>query len=394
MANKGKHSAPHPPEAKQTQKKPRLLRRMLLLVLIAGVILGAAALTTMGEDSVHFASLRRWLIYGESSDTGDAFSYAADPNNRYARLGDGLLVVSPNTLRLIRSDGSAVCDEAVNMDSPTISVGTRQAVVCDVGGSTLYLLDRTGLRRTMETEYGLCYYSARLNGSDYLAVTEQKGGYKASVSVYDSSGALAFSFDSYDNYISDAVVTADCRYVAAVGLNAQDGVFASTLLVYDLASAELVSSRSIRDGLALEVASQGDRLLTVCDRRFTITTIAGDSLLDRAFGNLYLHDYALNGDDFCAVLLGRYQSGNVCTLTTYGMDGAEIASLELTEEVLDMDASGDRLAVLFGDRLVVYTKDLQEYARLDGTGYAGQIRAESDGAVLLIAGTEAWRFLP
>lgn len=59
-----------------------------------------------------------------------------------------------------------------------------------------------------------------------------------------------------------------------------------------------------------------------------------------------------------------------------------------------MDASGDRLAVLFGDSLVVYTRDLQEYARLDDTGYAGQIEVEPDGAVLLIAGTEAWRFLP
>ena len=44
-------------------------------------------------------------------------------------------------------------------------------------GGVLYLLDRNGLRRTMTAENGLCYYSARLNGSDYLAVTEQKGGF-------------------------------------------------------------------------------------------------------------------------------------------------------------------------------------------------------------------------
>ena len=44
------------------------------------------------------------------------------------------------------------------------------------------------------------------------------------------------------------------------------------------------------------------------------------------------HGYALTGDGFSALLLGRYQSGNVCTLTTYDMDGGEIASLDLTEE--------------------------------------------------------------
>ena len=346
MAKDGRHSAPGT-AAEQSKKKPRLLRRLLGLALVAGVVLGAAALTTMGEDSVHFASLRRWLMYGETSGTGDAFVYAADPDNRFARLGDHLLVVSPN-----------------------------------------------GLRRTMTAENGLCYYSARLNGSDYLAVTEQKGGFKASLSVYDSTGRQVFQFDSYDSYLSDAIVTEDCRYAAAVSLEAREGAFASTLLVYDLLSAELVSSRPIRDGLVLDLNNSRDRLLAVCDRRFSIATTAGESLLDRTFGNLYLHGYALTGDGFSALLLGRYQSGNVCTLTTYDMDGGEIASLDLTEEVLDLDARGDRLAVLFSDSLVVYTRDLQEYARLDDTGYAGTIEMGEDGSVLLIASTEAQRFLP
>ena len=74
-------------------------------------------------------------MYGETSGTGDAFVYAADPDNRFARLGDHLLVVSPNVLRLLQSNGAAICEEAVRMTSPQISVGARQAAVCDVGGA-------------------------------------------------------------------------------------------------------------------------------------------------------------------------------------------------------------------------------------------------------------------
>ena len=65
--------------------------------------------------------------------------------------------------------------------------------------------------------------------------------------------------------------------------------------------------------------------VSLCDKRLTITTLKGETLLDRAYGNLHLHDYALDGDDFCALLLGRYQAGNICTLTTYGLDGQELA---------------------------------------------------------------------
>lgn len=388
MANKGNRAGEGP-----AKKKGGLLRRMGTLALVLCAVLAVVVLTTM-EDGRHFASLRRWLMYGESSGSRDVYVYAADPANRYGRVGDSLLVVSPNTAQMIDGDGAIAFEQRLNMSSPQLTVGARQAAVCDVGGDTLYLMDQSGVRRTMSTEKGLCYYSARLNGSDYLAVTEQKSGYKATVSVYGSQGELKFHFDSYDNYISDAAVTEDCRSVVMVSLETQEGTFAARLLAYSLDTAEQIGSAVIRDGLALDIRCVKNRVLSLCDKRFVITSLDGETLLDRAYGNLYLHDYALSGDGFCALLLGRYQAGNICTLTTYDLDGEELASLPLTEEVLDISAAGGYLAVLYGNSVVVYNKDLTEHARMEGTDYAGQVEMEDDGTVLLIAGASAWRFLP
>lgn len=388
MANKGNRAGEGP-----AKKKGGLLRRMGTLALVLCAVLAVVVLTTM-EDGRHFASLRRWLMYGESSGSRDVYVYAADPANRYGRVGDSLLVVSPNTAQMIGDDGAIAFEQRLNMSSPQLTVGARQAAVCDVGGDTLYLMDQSGVRRTMSTEKGLCYYSARLNGSDYLAVTEQKSGYKATVSVYGSQGELKFHFDSYDNYISDAAVTEDCRSVVMVSLETQEGTFAARLLAYSLDTAEQIGSAVIRDGLALDIRCVKNRVLSLCDKRFVITSLDGETLLDRAYGNLYLHDYALSGDGFCALLLGRYQAGNICTLTTYDLDGEELASLPLTEEVLDISAAGGYLAVLYGNSVVVYNKDLTEHARMEGTDYAGQVEMEDDGTVLLIAGASAWRFLP
>ncbi len=388
MANKGNRAGEGP-----AKKKRGLLRRMGTLALVLCAVLAVVVLTTM-EDGRHFASLRRWLMYGESSGSRDVYVYAADPANRYGRVGDSLLVVSPNTAQMIDDDGAIAFEQRLNMSSPQLTVGARQAAVCDVGGDTLYLMDQSGVRRTMSTEKGLCYYSARLNGSDYLAVTEQKSGYKATVSVYGSQGELKFHFDSYDNYISDAAVTEDCRSVVMVSLETQEGTFAARLLAYSLDTAEQIGSAVIRDGLALDIRCVKNRVLSLCDKRFVITSLDGETLLDRAYGNLYLHDYALSGDGFCALLLGRYQAGNICTLTTYDLDGEELASLPLTEEVLDISAAGSYLAVLYGNSVVVYNKDLTEHARMEGTDYAGQVEMEDDGTVLLIAGASAWRFLP
>ena len=109
---------------------------------------------------------------------------------------------------------------------------------------------------------------------------------------------------------------------------------------------------------------------------------------------MYLQKYAGGGKDFCALLLGKYKAGNIGELTTFDLEGQQIASLEVTEEVLDLSAAGNYLAVLYSDSLVIYTRDLQEHARLDGTDYAGHVIMESGGTAMVITGTAAWRFLP
>ncbi len=391
--NQAPETAGAPGEQKAAGKKKGFVKRLGTLLLILAVVLTVAVLSTM-EDGRHFAALRRWLMYGESGATEDMYVYSADPNNRFGQMKEGLLVVTPKSIRLHRDDGTTLYDLPIALDAPALSVGREQAVVCGVGSGTLYRLDGAGILETLTLDHERCFYTARLNERDWLAVTEEKSGYKTAVSVYDDGGELVFSFDSHESYISDALVTDDCRYLVAVSLQPEGGVFGSRLLVFDLEKAERISDAPIRDGLVLDLAVTNGRVAALCDKRLTLSTLEGEPLLDHAYGSLYLHDYALTGGDFCALLLGRYQAGNICTLTTFDLEGQTIATLEVTEEVLDMSANGKYLAVLYSDSLVIYTRDLQEHARLEGTDYASQVHLGEDGVALVIGGTTAWRFLP
>ncbi len=380
-------------ESNQQNQKSGLSGRFVTLLLVMAVVLLMSVLSTM-EEGNQFAALRRWLMYGDSSETGNLYVYAADSKNQYGVLGDKLMLVTPNAIRLLSDDGTAVYELQIGMTNPKLSIGATRAVVCDVGGNTLYVLDSTGIIHTMTLDRGLCYYTARLNTADDLAVISQKSGFKSSVAVYDKNHQLRFHFDSHDKYLSDAVVMKDGKQLIAVALEERSGAFSSTLVSYDLSSAERISEHSIRDGLIMELAVNGDQMLSLCDKRLNITNMSGETLLDRPFGNLYLQNYALTGTDFCALLLGRYQAGNVCQLTTYDLLGQEIASVEIGEEVLDLSAAGDYLAVLYSNSLVIYTRDLTEYARLDSTDYAGQVQMARDGTALIITGSSAWRFRP
>ena len=115
-------------QSKKTQgKKGGFFKRLLTLLAVLCAVLAVVVLTTM-EDGQHFAALRRWLMYGESTATQDIYAYAADPANRYSRLGDSLLVVSPNTAQLLRDDGAILYSLQLNLESPQLSVGTRQEI--------------------------------------------------------------------------------------------------------------------------------------------------------------------------------------------------------------------------------------------------------------------------
>ena len=77
-----------------------------------------------------------------------------------------------------------------------------------------------------------------------------------------------------------------------------------------------------------------------------------------------------------------------------GPDGTELASLDLTANVLDFDAAGRYVSLLTGDRLDIYTSDFTPYSSLDQTQNARYISLTDSGAALLANSQQAWLYLP
>ncbi len=394
MANKDNNqTVPTEEKTKRVKRKPHFLRRTLPVAVALLLVLVISMFST-GKNHPQLAALRRYLMYGNSAQTQNLYTYASHQNNLYERLNDELFVVNPQGIQILHQGGTVLYDLQTNITTPVISVGNDLVAVCDVQGNTVYVLNNMGLCWTHQSGEGLLCYSARLNQTDHLAITEQKIGYKTSVSVYDKKGNLIFHFDSHDHYLSDAVVTQDGKHLLVLALGEKKGAFTSTMVLYELSTGERVGAYPISDALPLDIALTKEHAILLCDKRLAILTLDGAIQLNYAYGERYLHDYALTGKDFCALLLGRYQSSNICQLTTFSLEGEAIATRELTEEVLDMSAVGDRLAVLYSDALVLYDRTLNEVARLEDTERAGYVRMHRDGTALLIAETSAWRFLP
>lgn len=390
------------------RKKSRRLRRFLIFLLVLVVVLGIVALAAW-RDGTGFDALRRYFSYGsaESSSGSETYRYDASSANRFALLDDTLVVLSDTSLRLVSQGGEEVWSTSIRMSTPALESAGNWAVAYDVGGTQILVVNRDGQVLQMETGENDLIISVSLSEDGYLAVTAEKKNYKGCVSVYDLSGELLFAFNSSQRFVVDACSFDGGQRLAAVTLGQENSVFVSNVVLYNLketggqassdgTGVEIPSyaDYDITNGLILEIAEREGTLLSVTDTSLDQTDAQGENQWSYSYQGEYLREYDLGGDSFTALLLNRYRSGSVGRLVTVGEDGAELASLDVNEEVVGISAAGRYLAVLYTDELVIYTPELETYATLVGTGAAVDVIQREDGSALLLSADSAQVFLP
>jgi len=202
-------------------------------------------------------------------------------------------------------------------------------------------------------------------------------------------------------YLSDkasspeaGTLSEDCEAVTVVALGQQEGSFCSQLLRYRLSETQMDAETTLPGHLTLDIGNMATCCASVSDNEVTFVDAEGEVSGSFTYGGLYLRDYALSDGDFAALLLNRYRSGSIGTLVSVDGEGKAVAMLDITEEVMDISAAGEYLAVLYNDSMAIYNRALEQQALVEETGYADSILMNEDGTALIIGGNTAWRYLP
>lgn len=386
-----------PPPGKPEKGGRSIVRRLLSVAVTAALALGALALVVF-HDRLNIDALRRAVSYisvqtDESGRTGE-FSYEGDANNRFAVFQDELLVASSTRLQLFSPRGKELYSGIVALDNPKAVASRSVAVVFDVGGGCLYALDGDEALLELRLEPGLSIFSASANDKGYLAVTCQESGYKGKVTVYTDKMKKAVDLLFSTRFVVDAYVLTDCKSVAAVTVGQEESCFVSTIGFYSISSGKLTTALNIPDALVLSLGSTGGTLCAVTETSLVFAGEDGKQKGSYSYCLPYLREYDLGGSDFAALVLGRYRAGAQAKLVTVDTGGNEIAALDVGEEILDISGAGRYIAVLYGTRLVIYTKDLNEYAQLEGTAGVRSVLMREDGTAILAGYKSARLYIP
>ena len=371
----------------------RALRVLLTLLIVLAVVVAAA-----WKDLKSLDSVKRLFSYNkitqDEQGKAELYAFSNDRSNVFALLDDHLIVASTTNVTVLGDDGSIVYSGSVKLASPAIAVGGQTAAVYDIGAQTLLVFSASGLVRDMSGECSGSILSVSLNPSDYLTLNAEKSGYKSTVTVYDASGEKVFAFNSSERYVIDAAVLRDCKHMAAVTLGEANGSVANTVSLYSLGSEKAASVNTLTGSLLLSLDSVAGSLACLTDESLTFFTAGGSLAGSYRFEYPYLRGVSMEGDGFAALLLSRYRSGSALRIVTVGTDGEALGGLDSRGEVLSLSAAGNYLAVLYSDSLVIYTPQMEEYARLVGTEYARAVIMRDDGTAVLIGSASAWLYIP
>lgn len=123
-------------DGEEKPKKRRGLRGFLVFFLTLAAVL-AVVLLAAYRDGTGFDVLRRYLNYGSVEKVGGEayYEYDASTQNRFAALGETLVVLSETSLRLLDGDGGEIWSTSVNMAAPAQRRRPRRGLRCGRHGA-------------------------------------------------------------------------------------------------------------------------------------------------------------------------------------------------------------------------------------------------------------------
>ena len=341
----------------RAKPNPRLRQALIVAVCVLAVLLFLYLLLRDRPGSAN-----------DYLDDSAPYTFDSSANRTFRTVDSRLAVVSSSGLQLLDDSGKTVLHEIFTLAQPGISVGGERVCAYDIGGTTLCVADFKG-NKTDITPSGEII-SADLSESGYLAVCTEAAGYKGAVTVYDASGKAVYVWYSGTGYLVRAAVSPDGKYLAVLCL--QDT--GSAVHTFTLTSAD----------------ERGGKICCVSQSRLAFFDDSAKLADEYSFGDLYLYDYAAEGDGFVTLALSRYRSGSAAQLVTVNSGGNVLGECTPTGSVTSLSVNGKQVLVQYSDRLTLYNQQLDEIKSVEqnllGVRRSVLLRR---GAALLVSGSSA-----
>lgn len=374
----------------------RSIRRRIALFVLALVLVGGAVTVYVFRDSLNLDAARRFVRYlnVRTDSTGGSFTFDSHNANQYADLQGGLAVASVSGLSLYDANGEETAVVQAKLDTPAIRTGGKLTLAFDVGGSNLLTVYQTGeTALNITTQRPIFDADMASDGSVCYAASET--GYKTVLYVYDANQNRIYRWLSASQYMPVCAVSPGAKYLAAISPSQQDGIYASSLHIFQTGIEDAGITANLGADLFYDLTFlDANTICAVGESGVRWTDLNGNQLAGYTYDGAYLKDFDFGGDGFLSLIVNMYKAGNHCTVVTVDKTGAELGRAKLDVQILDFSAAGDYLAVLTAEKLSIYNRSMELYFEQANTKSATNVVMRADGSAVLLGGGRGEIVLP
>ena len=326
---------------------------------------------------------------GETAEVETAFSFDLYGENRFTPVGRGLLVTSDAGLTLCDETGKTLIARTAGYAEPFTAYSGSYAAVWSQDSSRVILLSEKG--ETTELTLPGNGISAKVNGEGWGVFLSRESGSKGVATVVKPDGQAVYRVRLGSSYPVDAALSPGSDSLALLTLRGTG----SHVGLYSLSQEEELYGWSGEEQVFFELQYLGDdALILLSTERAVFLDSRCESVNTYDYQGEYLKDYALTGEGFVVLALGRHRNGSAGRLVTLDREGRFLASLEVQEEVEGLSAAGRWISVLYPDKVTLYDPELQEKGSLEQASGVQASLVRDDGSAIIIAGGDATIFEP
>ncbi len=359
------------------RKKSGFTTRFILVMLVIIIALG----------SVLYAIYRKDNKNSDEGSKGIRFDVYSD--NKFVWINSGLAVASSAGTQLLDAKGDMLSSSSAMMQKPAITGGGDMAASWSIGSKNFYAVSKSGAK-TVETSGAITNIS--MNSEGLIAVVAEESRAKGSVTVYDKKLKPMYKWSSSESgYLIDAALSDTGEKLAALTMNGSGSKVSTFSLKSDDAKGSYSSENKVFFDIEYISAS---RICLLSEDSAVFLNDKAEAVSNYGFSNGFLKDYSLDGSGFAALAIGKYKTGDAASIVTLSADGKVLGNINISGDVLSLSARGKYVAVLYSDRLVIYTSDLKEFRSVNDVANIKQVLMRDDGSVVMISNSGALIYRP
>jgi len=367
-------------------KPKRKTRKILSLIFWLSIVIALAlvVLSLIPGKTAGRSLLSEMLFSRTPSISVSEFTFEVGRDRVFTHANGSVASLGTLGLQVLGPDGEETLRSLFRVSSPAIIEKGGFFLAYDIGGTSLRVFNSFDILSSVETDAVIVSASINKNGW-FCIVTQEPGGFRSTVSVYNSSGSRVYMVNVGTGFVLSAKLSDDNKNLAILSLTERG----SQITFYngiDSHKDEPDDIYHFYNIIALDIELLSNtKILTVTTHSVQIvdfSTSAATSISD--FADKRLAGYTL-GEKYIVIHLYDYAIGYSGRTISVDFDGNHLGERESYYELISMASYRSTIVILQSDGFAFYDESLIRTPASDDSfaaATAGRVLVLGDGLAL------------